>query len=330
MSRILVDSRWAGGHGIGRFAGEVLSRLPGAAPVEVAGQPLSMLDPWRLARAIRRAGPDVYFSPGFNPPAGRPAPFVFTIHDLIHLSCRQEASLVKRAYYRHIVRPAARRAFRVLTVSDYSKRQIVQWARVPADHVVVVGNGVGGAFCPDGPRHQANGPYLLHVGNHKPHKNIPRLLQAFARLAGKSDLQLILTGECDYGLAGLIDRLSLTGRVTFAGQCDDNAISAYYRGARALVLPSTCEGFGLPVIEAMACGTPVIAANVASLPEVAGDAALLVDPTDPAAIASTIEQLLASGALAADLAGRGLARAANFTWDRTAARVADVLDQAGS
>jgi len=327
MLRILADTRWLGPHGIGRFAKEVLARLPDWTSVDVRGKPLSMLDPWRLARAIRRAQADVYFSPGFNPPLGRPAPFVFTIHDLIHLTCPGEVGPTKRIYYELVVKPAALRAFKVLTVSGYSRQQIIEWAHVPEDHVVVVGNAVGPRFTPNGPRHEPGYPYLLHVGNHKPHKNIPRLLQAFSASLSEG-FYLVLTGSASGQLNRLINRLHLGGRIMFSGLHDDDELAAYYRGATAVILPSTCEGFGLPLIEAMACGTPVVASNAASLPEVAGEAAVLVDPYDVDSIASAMRRIVEDAQLRATLSDRGLQRASAFTWEGTASMVAAVLEEA--
>ena len=197
MANILADSRWIGPHGIGRFAGEVLKRLPDWAHMEDRRSPTHPLDPLRVARTLKRLRPDAYFSPGFNPPLRSVTPFVFTIHDLIHLQFRRKSSMFKRAYYGLVVRPAARRAFKVLTVSDYSKRQIVAWADLPEEKVLVVGNGVARPFVPTGPQHRPPYRYLLHVGSHRPHKNIPRLLEAFAALGTDCETRLVFTGQAE-------------------------------------------------------------------------------------------------------------------------------------
>ncbi|MBL7133471.1 MAG: glycosyltransferase family 4 protein [Phycisphaerae bacterium] len=328
MANILADSRWVGPHGIGRFAGEVLKRLGDWQHLANAGSPLDPLDPLRVTRALKRLRPDAYFSPGFNPPLRCATPFVFTIHDLIHLRFRRESGMLRRAYYGLVVRPAARRAFRVLTVSRYSKRQIVAWAELPQEKVVVVGNGVGAPFVPAGRRHRAGYRYLLHVGSGKPHKNIPRLLEAFAALGADCELRLVFTGQARPAMEKQIRKLRLADRVSFVGVLDDEALSAHYRGAAALVLPSLCEGFGLPALEAMACGTPVVASNVASLPEVVLDAALLVDPYDVRSIAHGIRRIVEDQDLRKTLVQKGLRRAGDFSWDRTAALVRRVLEQA--
>src|SRR4249919_127259 len=131
MDTMLADHRWLGAHGIGRFAGELLSRLPELHPVSASWGPLHPLDPVRLSWVLWRLRPKVYFSPGFNPPLWSSVPFVFTLHDLIHLHFPAEASLTKQVYYRRVVRPAMQRAYRVLTVSMYAKQEILAWARVP-------------------------------------------------------------------------------------------------------------------------------------------------------------------------------------------------------
>src|ERR1044071_1615856 len=176
---VLCDARWIGPHGIGRFAQEVLNRLPAHGKLTKGPKPLSPMDSVWLSLEIARRKPRVYFSPGFNPPVLCSVPLVFTIHDLIHLSVPEEGTPFKRAYFQRLVLPWARRAFRVLTVSDYSKRQIIRWSGLAEDRVVVAGNGVDASFSPEGPRAQFGGRYLLYVGNRKPHKNLDRLFDAF-------------------------------------------------------------------------------------------------------------------------------------------------------
>ncbi|WP_027482712.1 glycosyltransferase family 4 protein [Deinococcus pimensis] len=327
-TRLLVDDRWSGQHGIARFSREVLARLgPSGA---ISAVPLMHpAEPVLLGLELTRRRPDVYFSPGFTPPLWSPVPFVFTIHDLIHLDVPEESSRGKRLYYDLVVRPAARRAARVLTVSEFSRRRIVEWAGVPGKRVVNVGNGVGEAYTPEGARHEPGYPYLLYVGNRKPHKNVPRLVEAFARL-DVPDLRLVLSGGPDDDTRHLALRLGVLDRVVFAGLIPEVDLPAYYRGAVALAYPTLYEGFGLPALEAMACGTPVVTSNRTSLPEVVGDAALLVDPEDVEVIVAALTRVVADFALRTALASRGLARSRLFSWDRTAALVARVLEEAST
>ena len=330
MAVFLADYRWIGPHGIGRFARELRDRLPALHPLPRCWPLLHPLDPLILSGMLCWLRPQVYFSPGFNPPVHSPVPYVFTIHDLIHLRVPAEAGLAKQLYYRLVVCPAAQRAARVLTVSTYVQQEIVEWAGLPIERVVVVGNGVGPVFGPVGPQHTPGYPYIFYAGNHKPHKNLERLLQGFARSGLGHDVRLILTGAPAAALSQQLTALKLQERVVYAGPLTDTALAAYYRGALALVCPSLYEGFGLPPLEAMACGTPVVTSNLTALPEVVGDAAVLVDPYDVEAIAWGLQRVVEDSALRQALSHQGLARAQRFTWEQTAARVWQVLQEAAA
>lgn len=325
---ILADTRWIGFHGIGRFAREVIARIPHLSPLPAS---LPLLHPFEalwLSTLLLRMRPRVYFSPGFNPPLWSPVPVVFTIHDLIHLRFPEETNALKRAYYRFVVRPAAVRAYRVLTVSEFSRREILEWARLPEEKVVVVGNGVGPEFSPQGKRHEPGYPYVFYVGNTKPHKNFHRLLEAFARSELLGEVRLVCTGTPSQRVLGLIQELGLEQHVVFAGTIPDEELPAYYRGALALVFPSLYEGFGLPALEAMACGTPVVTSSVTSLPEVVGDAAVLVDPYDVESIAWGVRRVVEDSSLRKELRRKGLKRAKQFSWDKTAELTWQVLQEA--
>jgi glycosyltransferase involved in cell wall biosynthesis len=322
----IFDTRWKGRHGIGRFATEVHARLSGFTPIAIGGRPSSPLDPLVCSRYLRSVAPELYFSPGYSPPLDSPCPFVFCIHDLIHLHVPDSSSPFKRAWYRCIVRPAVHRAAAVLTVSEFSHARICEWARVPDDKVINVGNGISSAFTPSGPAHGCHErPYFLHVGAHRSHKNLPRTLRAFAESHLAGPYRLICTGTPSAEVLETIDRHRLAAHICFLPAPDDETLAALYRGAVALVFPSLYEGFGLPVVEAMACGTPVIASAVASIPEIAGDAALLVDPHEVAEIADAFRRLAGSESLREALRRRGLERATRYSWDDTAARINAVL-----
>jgi glycosyltransferase involved in cell wall biosynthesis len=239
---------------------------------------LHPLDSVWLSLLAQRLKPAVYFTPGFNPPLYARCPVVFVIHDLIHLHFPAESSATKRLYYEVVVKRAARRAAVVLTVSECSKAEIIEWAGVPADRIRVVGNGVSEAFTAEGLRHVAERPYLLFVGNRKPHKNLPRVLEAFAQSSLAPAGDLYVNGDPDSGTCGLIEELRIGPHVRFVGTVSDAELGALYRGALGLVTPSLYEGFGLPAIEAAACGCPVIAGNQGAQAEVMGGSALLVDP----------------------------------------------------
>ena len=328
-STILFDSRWVGPHGIGRFASELQDRLPGLKLDSMSGRPTGSLDPLKLSWKLWRDG-DAFFSPGFNAPLSLPMvssrPFVFVIHDLIHVNYPGEASLLKRLYYDRVVRPAARRAFKVLTVSEYSKREIVDWSGVSPDKVEVVYNGVGNEFSTEGEARKSDRPYILYVGNQKPHKNVDSLLAAMPEVLKTADVRLAISGTPSEMATDQIRKHGLEGNVEFLGKLTDEELAAAYRGAEATVLPSEYEGFGLPVIESMACGTPVVCSNATSLPEVAGDAAVLVG-TDRTSIADGIVRVLTNESLRVDLRKLGLERASQFSWESTAEKVQNVLTQ---
>lgn len=328
---VLADGRWKGRHGIGRYTLEVLPRLRSAGiPVEeVNGLPLlhPLESVWLSWKVVRRK-PDVYFSPGFNPPLWSAAPFVFTIHDLVHLRFAGDYGLRQRIYYESVVRPAVRRAAAILTASEYSKNEILEWVRVPEHKVIVASPGVGPEFTQQVEPLPLPYEYFLYVGNRKPHKNLARLLGAFAQAALGSQVRLVLSGTADRETANMVNRLGLDGRVVFFGDVTEGALPRLYRGAIALIFPSLLEGFGLPPLEAMACGTPVIASNVSSIPEVVGKAGLMVNPYDVEALAEAMRQVSSDASLRASMAARGLEHAKLFSWDETAERVLQVLREA--
>lgn len=325
MTRILFDQRWIGCHGIGRFASEVSGRLGGIEFLPAVSKPLHMWDSLWTSAMITLKRPDVYFSPGFNPPLFSSRPFVFTIHDLIHLNCSDETSFSKKIYFNGLVRPACQRAEFILTVSEFSRSEIIDWSDVAPSKVVNVGCGVGECFTPDGPPPPDEGRYLLYVGNLKPHKNLPRLLEAFSRSGLAARVRLIMAGNPSPLMKRNISSLQLEKQVVFTGELADDELARYYRGALALVLPSLYEGFGLPALEAMACGTPVVASRVTSIPEVVGDAALFIHPEDTGQIAEAMRTVVNDDLLREQLSISGLERARQFSWQATADKIKDVL-----
>ena len=327
-SKILVDSRWCGRYGIGRFATEVIEALPTLQPLSpgLAPYPFHKLDiPWTIAQILYHR-PQLFLSLGFNPPPWSPVPVVFTLYDLILLHFPSEANRLMQPYFRYIVRPAVRRAAYILTCSEFSKQEIMEWSGVTAEKIVVVGCGVDDHFSPTGPGIDLGFPYVLYVGNHRPHKNLPRLLAAFRQARHlPPTLKLVLSGDPSPELEREIAALGLGDRVQFSGFIDDPDLPAYYRGATALVFPSLYEGFGLPPIESMACGTPVLTSNVTSLPEVVGDAALLVNPYNVTEIAQGIERIVGDLDLRSTLIDRGLHQAQQHRWEKTVAKTDRVL-----
>ena len=325
MNRVLYDERWIGNHGIGRFAHELRQRLAVLSPFQRRRRPWHPLDPVLLGSELWARNADLFFSPGYNSPFGWPGKFIFTLHDLNHLHVPENSNALKRAYYRHVIRPACRKAEFVLTVSEYSRAEIATWAGIGNDRIINVRNGVGPPFGSGGRRHDPGYPYLLYVGSRKPHKNLPRLLHAYAISGIAGELRLLISGSPDQSTAADIDRLGLRGRVAFLALDSTEELAAAYRGATGFLFPSLYEGFGLPPLEAMACAIPVLTSNVCSLPEVVSDAAVLVNPLDVEDIARGIRLLVTDSVLRARLQQRGPRQARKFSWEETARRITGVL-----
>jgi glycosyltransferase involved in cell wall biosynthesis len=320
------DTRWLGRHGIGRFTAEVRARIHDFHDLPSRGSPAGPLDPWRLRACLRALHADFFFSPGFNAPAQPSCAFAFCLHDLNHLCATGRPNLLRRAYYEQVIRPAVRRASVVLTVSEFSRAAICEWSQVSPDRIVNVGNGVSASFTASGARACLGKPYFIYVGNHKPHKNLTKLLRAFARSGLKQDYLLVLTGSPSRAMRGTVVSLGLDRAVRFLGSVPDGRLAELYRGGTALVLTSTYEGFGLPIVEAMSCGTPVLTSAAAALPETAGDAAVLVDPQSETGISAALQRLATDTALTRVLRENGLRRACNFSWAAVADRVERALN----
>ena len=329
---IIADGRWQGLHGIGRFSAEVLSRLQQTDILMEGPAPLSLKNllwlPYQLGK--HKNNYKVFYTPGFNPVIASPMPSVITIHDLIHLNEPGNAKLSKKLYYELFIKPAAKKAYKIITVSEYSKKTIMEWANIPDEKIVVVSNAISNHLTPAGARYQSAHPYLLHVGNTKSHKNVVRLLQALAIANIDSEIRLLLTGESTPELQTIIKSNKLDHRVIFCGALTDSRLAEYYRGAIAVTFPSLYEGFGLPVLEAMACGVPVLTSDVTSLPEVAGDAAVYVNPYEVSSIAEGLEKIVNDSELRASLIIKGEQRSKLFSWDHTAEQVQQVLDEAST
>jgi len=328
MTKIVCDTRWIGPDEAGRFAREILARLGACKPLSLKTPLGGAWDALRIRRALKAARPDVYFSPGCSPPLGRPVPFVFTLHDLCLLRLSGEAMLGQRFHYRHVVRAAVRKAFRVLTVTEYSRQEIMRWTGVGPTRLVAVGCGVAPAFSPQGVRHSAPYPYLFFGGARRARENLPRLLAALKKSALDVQVRLVLAGKQDKAVGKLVFRAGVGERVAFAGDVPADQLPAWYRGAAAVIMPSLADGCPLTVLESMACGTPVLTSQTGALGEVAGDAALTVEPTDVESIAAGLRRIVEDQSLAQDLRRRGLERARAFTWDRVAQRIRGILDEA--
>jgi len=325
---ILIDDRWFGDTGIGRYAREIIERKPACNRVSCLNRNWKIsnpLSPWLLGAAANSSGADLFWSPGFMPPAGSGIPYVVTIHDLIHL---HYGTSLHRLFYNQIIRRLLRNAAAVLTVSNYSREEILEWSGLTPGLVSVVPLAVDPAFCAGGAAYAPGYPYILYVGNRRIYKNITRLIEAFALGCRNPEIRLVLSGAENPELLALAKRLGIAARVVFLGRIEEEALPALYRGALATVYVSLYEGFGLPPLESIACGTPVVTSNTTSLPEVVGDAALLVDPLNLDAIAEGLMRITEDSALRGELVRKGLERVKLFSWDACARKTWDLLQQA--
>ncbi|MGV8883233.1 MAG: glycosyltransferase family 4 protein [Rhodoglobus sp.] len=250
---LVVDNRWSGQHGIGRYAAEVLARLSVPwTPIEPSGKPSSPVDFIRKGVTVNGRKPDLIYSPGYNGFL-RQVPQTITVLDLIHLSSSGSAKY--RPYYDLFLKPLIKRNGHVITISETSKTEIEQW--LGDDRVTVINAGMGRSpeFVPAGTAHTADRPYFLYVGNLRAHKNVDTIVKAIKQVPG-ADL-LVVASDSD-GVKALAAEHDVSDRVQTVAGISDLRLAELYRGARATLQPSILEGFGLPALESALCGTPVI------------------------------------------------------------------------
>lgn len=271
-----------------------------------------------------------------------PCPAVVTVHDISYEIFPDYFHPLALRRMKLMIPASARRAVEVLTVSEASKREMVERYRLDPERVTVTHLAVSAAFrviadaqqlAAVTARFAITGPFILAVGNLQPRKNLPRLLEVFARLrkAGRISHRLVLVGQKAWKgqtILAEIERLGIADAVTLTGYVSDEELVALYNRAEVFVYPSVYEGFGLPILESMACGTPVITANTTSMPEVAGDAALLIDPRSEAELETALLRLCEDPSLRGQLRHKGLIRAGEFSWDRMAAQTLAVYRRA--
>ena len=310
--------------------------VPGVDVRILAGRWTQWWDQVSLPRALAEDRVSVFLSPYYKGPLRAPCPVVLTIHDLFFLGYPGRRRPIHDATLATLARLYARRARAIIADSEHSKRSIVAKLGIAPGRVTVIPVALGPEFRPAPPtvgvgrRYGLSQPYVLYVGNFKPHKNLPRLLRAYAALPEslRGGYELVLAGsdrDGRPGLEALVARLGLVERVRFAGLIEDADLPAIYSGAALVVLPSLEEGFGLPALEAMACGAPLVVSDRGALPEVVADAALVVDADAEPTLTAAMTRALSDARLAEDLRARGLRRAALFVPGRTACRVLDVL-----
>jgi glycosyltransferase involved in cell wall biosynthesis len=295
-----------------------------------------------LPRAAKRAGVDLIHSPAYTAPFWAGVPVILTIHDVSYARHPEwypyRRDILRRTFYRL----SASAATEIMTVSEFSADEIAAAYGIPRSRITVVPHGVGGAFAPGEPSARPTSlppgvstPFLLHVGDLHERRNlgvVARAVLEVRRTGGQARaLSLVLAG-LDQGvgdeLSAVASAAGAPDAVVRLGPVSEGGLIALYRSATALVYPSLYEGFGLPILEAMASGTPVIASHAASMPEVLGDAGILLDPHDDRAWTDAVSRVVNDEALRATLRCKGLTRARQFTWQQTAQVTLDVYRRA--
>jgi glycosyltransferase involved in cell wall biosynthesis len=318
---------------------------PNFRPVPETAGNYSVSEQIKVPLALKREGVTLFHAPHYVLPPLVTCRSVVTIHDCIHLMFPHYLpNRMALSYAKASIALAARRATRILTVSESSKRDILRFVNVPADRIDVIYNSYDERFAIEPreddvirvrDRYQLHDEFVLYAGNVKPHKNVERLIEAFHILhtRGLDHLKLVLIGDDISKYAALrraVHRHQLHKYVRFLGYLQEETLAIMYRLAGVFVFPSVYEGFGLPPLEAMASGTPVVTSNVSSLPEVAGNAAILVDPYDPEAIADGMYRVLTDENLRRELRKKGIARSRQFSWEESARRVRAIYDLAAA
>jgi glycosyltransferase involved in cell wall biosynthesis len=335
-SPALSQTTGQGAEQLGPGLGLRLSRLPTSEPmVRIFWE--QMVQPF----ALRREGVDLLHALAFVAPLVSPCPVVVTIYDLSFLRYPESLSRFRRFYLGLFTRLSARRARSIIAISQSTKRDVVRLLGISPDRVQVVYCGTDEAFRPlpadqvEAFRSERGLPerFILFVGTIEPRKNVTRLIEAFAGVhTGQlANLKLVIGGAKGWFYEDVFARmegLGLEDEVVFPGYISVAELPLWYNAAELFVYPSLYEGFGLPPLEAMACGTPVVTASTSSLPEVVGDAGLIVDPLDVEGLREAIRRVLDDGALRQEMRERGLQRARGFSWSKAAQETVQVYRQA--
>ena len=308
----------------------------------IPGSVLKLLwEDWRILSVENLLGPiEVFHSPYEFLPKTRNVRTVVTVHDVTFLKHPEYLEPEFVELFTRRIDNVIMQADRIIAVSNNTKNELCELTGLRPERVTVIYEGKGEGFCQiDDPerlnrvtqQYGINGPYILFVGAADEDKNLTRLTEAFAQLAQKHDqLQLVFAGSINWGLRQLQEKfhsLSQKNKIVFTGFIDDADLPSIYSAATALAMPSIHEGFGLPVLEAMACGAPVLCSNISSLPEVVGDAGILIDPYSTEEITEGLRRLVEDNEMRLQCIAKGLKRAQCFSWENAARQTIDVYKE---
>lgn len=296
--------------------------------LEVKGSIGSPLAPLSISRALKQLAVNldgVYWSAGFVPPALKALPSVVTVHDLTHL---RFYSRFHAAYYNFYLKFLYRQCNAIICVSDYTRREFLAWSGMAPNKVSVIYNSVERMYIENQERAALPYQYVLYPGNHRSYKNLQRLITAYAAsVLPQQDIHLVMTGEVNQSLIAHAQHAGVASCLHFFGQVNNEDLPKLYKGALFVAFVSLYEGFGLPILEAMASGVPVLTSNVSAMPEVAGHAAVLVNPYSIDDITQGMNILAKEEKLRHELVGRGLEQVARFDWNRSACELWSIVDR---
>ncbi len=327
---VYSDLRWPLKTGIGNVMTAMVERKPSRmnlVGLQVKGGIGSPFSPFAISLALRRSAADrdgVYWSAGFVPPAVMHIPSVVTVHDLTHL---RFYSRFHSAYYNFYLKPLYRLCSAIICVSDYTRREFLEWSGMSPNKVSVVYNSVDRIYLENQEAAQLPYRYVLYPGNHRSYKNLQRLITAYAAsVLPQRDIHLAMTGDVNQTLVEHARRAGVESRLHFLGRVNDEDLPKLYKGALFVAFVSLYEGFGLPIVEAMASGVAVLTSNVSAMPEVAGNAALMVDPYSIKDIAGALDRLAGDTVLRDELVARGREHVTRFDWDLSAQELWGIID----
>jgi len=290
---------------------------------------LSIQDQLLLPLLIRKIRPDVFHATSFVVPLFQPCRTIVTVHDLIHMVFPADYGFQHKLYYQYVFKKALKSADKIIAISKHTKSDLISFLGIEPKKIEVIYEAADEIFKPikDGvaireykKEHKLPDNYILYVGNRKSHKNLPNLFESF-RIYKKNDklnCYLVVTGPADKDILSLAVRHEIENWLVCVDKIDDQKLVLLYNSSQLFVYPSLYEGFGLPPLEAMACGTPVIVSNASSLPEIVADAGILVDARSAENIAEAMACIMSNNALAEEMGQKGLARSKLFSWEKCA------------